>query len=601
MIPRPRDFTLGHFKYKSTESDSPPTDSDLTQVISQGLAGSAMPGWSDLLKPSEIRSLVVLIKSMSPVFEQPSKSLAVPKRVQVDTSSIARGEKLYSSSGCMQCHGANLRGGVQLSDLKGYPVISRDLTAPWTFRGGAAPESLWLRITTGMSPGPMPSYASKLDPQQRWDIVNFIVAQQRPSPWTPEGKLQGPGADPDLVTRGRYLVHAEMCGLCHTEVDPGGIYRDDHYLAGGMRVGAGQQGVFISRNLTPDPETGLGRASVQQIAAAIRDGRGLDGHQLNLWGMPWMYLHTFTETDATAMASYLKTLPATHNAIPNALHPGFIEGIVRKLESGQFPTAPPATLTYEAGAYSNMGGVDPAQYQSLLIWGQWLVFLGILVLLPFTPSRQLKKGTRLRRFFRFTLTASGMVVLIAVGVFIEGMPALSFIPPNEVAEGATGSIPKPDTSKLPSQQSALVSRGRYLYSVASCAYCHGNEGGGGFKLSGGVRLESKGNSRSPSVGTIYTANISSDSKYGLGDWNDQQIARAIRSGVSRDGRALYWQGMPWDHFSNWDEEDIRSIIAYLRLLPPVHEKVNAYRAPSTDDCLVYTFWIHKTDEEGCKG
>ena len=59
--------------------------------------------------------------------------------------------------------------------------------------------------------------------------------------------------------------------------------------------------------------------------------------------------------------------------------------------------------------------------------------------------------------------------------------------------------------------------------------------------------------------------------------------------------------MPWDHFSNWDEEDVRSLVAYLRLLPPVNEKVPPYRPPAPDDCKEYTFWTHKTKEPGCNG
>ncbi len=59
--------------------------------------------------------------------------------------------------------------------------------------------------------------------------------------------------------------------------------------------------------------------------------------------------------------------------------------------------------------------------------------------------------------------------------------------------------------------------------------------------------------------------------------------------------------MPWDHFSNWDEEDIRSIVAYLRMLPPVAEKVPANEPPSSNDCKAYTFWVHKTRKPGCSG
>ena len=99
----------------------------------------------------------------------------------------------------------------------------------------------------------------------------------------------------------------------------------------------------------------------------------------------------------------------------------------------------------------------------------------------------------------------------------------------------------------------------------------------------------------------FVPNISSDKEAGIGAWSDDEIARAVRSGVARDGRPLYWQGMPWDHFSNWDEEDIRSIVAYLRQLPPIAEKVPANAPSSADDCKVYTFWVHKTRETGCRG
>lgn len=92
---------------------------------------------------------------------------------------------------------------------------------------------------------------------------------------------------------------------------------------------------------------------------------------------------------------------------------------------------------------------------------------------------------------------------------------------------------------------------------------------------------------------------------GIGAWSDAEIARAIRSNAARDGRPLHRQGMPRDHFSNWDEEDIRSIVrsivAYLRLLPPVAGRVPSNAPPSGDDYKAYTFWVHKARETGCQG
>ncbi len=587
MIPRPRDFTEGLFKYKSTRADAPPSDDDLYAVIADGLSASAMPAWKDILKPEEIRALVGVVKSMSPVFARAERPLDVLPRVEPNADSVARGKKLYADAGCPACHGDDLRGGKVLEDAKGYPVVSRDLTAPWTFRGGAAPDRIWMRLTTGLAPAPMPSYAQSLDANARWDVVNYLLARRRIAPWAHGGTLQGPGEQADPIRRGRYLVHAEMCGLCHSEVDSGGVYRDDRYLAGGMRAGALPQGVFISRNLTSDPETGLGLASAAQIADAIRDGHGLDGRTLNLWGMPWMYLHRLGADDAEAVAAYLETLPPAHNAIPAPLHCGFVETIARKLIGGGLPAAPPPVLTYSEGSYANQPSPSPDRIQDCLVAAQWAAALVALVALIRLPA-----AWRGWLFAALGAVVAGLVA--AAGWFVAATPAIGFLPPDQVADGATHSIPTPDVSGLPPEQAAMARRGEYLFAVASCAYCHMNDGSGGFKINGGF-------GSAGGFGTIFTPNISSDRDAGLGAWSDDAIARAIRSGVARDGRPLYWQGMPWDHFSNWDEEDIRSIVAYLRLLPPVAEKVPANRPPSAGDCKVYTFWVHKTREPGCKG
>jgi cytochrome c oxidase cbb3-type subunit 2 len=585
MIPRPRDFTQGQFKYKSTPGGEPPSDDDLYAVIADGLSASAMPAWRDLLTPDEIRALVGVVRSMSPASDAPPPPVEIAPRVEPTADSVARGRKLYGEAGCSVCHGETLRVRAVLADAKDYPVAARDLTAPWTFRGGSAPDRIWLRLTTGLAPGPMPAYAQTLDASQRWDIVNYILANPRLPPWAPGGVLQGPGENADLAERGRYLVHAEMCGLCHTEIDSDGVYRDDRYLAGSMRVGALPQGVFVSRNLTSDAETGLGRASVAEIADAIRNGRGLDGRTLNFWGMPWMLLHRLSGDDAAAIATYLKTLPAAHNAIPRPLRAGFIETITQKLAAGALPIAPPPVLTYSAGSYANQPSPWPNRIQDWLVAGQWVAALVALAAIVRLPSSR-------RGWLAAIFAIVAACLFLAIGWFVYETPAIGVLPPDQVAAGATGSIPTPDVAGLPTEQAAMVRRGQYLFTVASCALCHTNDGSGGLKVDGGVGGD---------VGTIFTPNISSDPDAGLGQWSDAEIARAIRSGVARDGRPLYWQGMPWDQFSNWDEEDIRSIVAYLRLMPPVAEKVPANRPPAADDCKVYTFWVHKTREPGCRG
>jgi len=75
------------------------------------------------------------------------------------------------------------------------------------------------------------------------------------------------------------------------------------------------------------------------------------------------------------------------------------------------------------------------------------------------------------------------------------------------------------------------------------------------------------------MGTVWARNLTANRETGLGAWTDAEIARAIRSGIAKDGRALHWQAMIWDHASNWDEEDVRAMIAFLRVLPPMRRVI----------------------------
>src|SRR2546426_1048130 len=264
-------------------------------------AGLASPPGAE-----EIKAVSSYVRSLGPARNE-GVPVPVPPRVRPDPASLERGKTLYSES-CAACHGLDGRARNAYEEPSGRPIVARDLTAPWTFRRGADPEQLWLRLTTGLAPGAMPSFAEGLTPGPRWDVVNYVISLARTPPWETGGGLAGPGQDPDPVRRGEYLVHLHMCGPCHTQIDPTGIYRESGYfLAGGMRVGAWPHANFVSRNLTSDEATGLGMRSADEIARIIRNGRHPD-RVLDPWGMPWFVLHAMTDEDARAMGSYLKTL-----------------------------------------------------------------------------------------------------------------------------------------------------------------------------------------------------------------------------------------------------------------------------------------------------
>ena len=75
-------------------------------------------------------------------------------------------------------------------------------------------------------------------------------------------------------------------------------------------------------------------------------------------------------------------------------------------------------------------------------------------------------------------------------------------------------------------------------------------------------------------GVVCPPNLTPDRETGLGSWTDGEIIRAMREGVSKDGRPLF-PLMPYGDFRGMSDEDALSIVAYLRTLPAV-----SYRAPA---------------------
>jgi mono/diheme cytochrome c family protein len=591
LRPRPRDFTGGVFKIKSTPDSEPPTLEDVRRTIKLGMPGSSMPSWVDILGETEIDAVAEYVRDFG---SQPqwsaSTNMPLVSAQVLAAASAEQGRQLYGDLGCASCHGAQGRGdGPSAKDLKDVWKQAdrpRDLTAPWTFRGGSSADAVYARIAYGIGGTPMPSYADVAQPADIASVVAYVRSIARPAAWEPGGALDGPGQSPDPLRRGEYLVHAGMCGLCHTPVDPAGIYLSDtHYLAGGMKIEAGAHGVLFSRNLTPDAESGLGTWSVEQIATAIRTGRTPD-RRLNYWGMPWMVLGALSDEDARAIATYLKSLPAVHNQVPHPLHYGFVETVARKLTYG-WPALMPQRLAYYAG---NFGYEQPVRLPRdlpprVLIGMQYLTIAVGLILWVMTPRQPAALGGPHRGVAMiFGMLALG---LGAAMLIIYRYPAVDRLPAGVVVSAFTSSIPQAKTDGLPAQQAALVERGRYLYTIGSCAYCHGGDGSGGGKM----------NWRA--FGTTWTRNLTSQPT-GLGGWSDAAVLRAMISGISRDGRPLHWQAMIWDHVSNYSVEDQHALLAYLRSLPPVERTLPAPVAPGPNDCSGDTFWIGRTNfEAGC--
>lgn len=77
---------------------------------------------------------------------------------------------------------------------------------------------------------------------------------------------------------------------------------------------------------------------------------------------------------------------------------------------------------------------------------------------------------------------------------------------------------------------------------------------------------------------MVAPNITSDPETGIGNWSDDAIARAIREGIAKDGRALF-PIMPYQHFRHMSDEDLASVVVFIRGLPPVRGELPPSRIP----------------------
>jgi cytochrome c oxidase cbb3-type subunit 2 len=182
LQPRPRDFTSGKFKIRTTPSGALPTDEDLQHIIRVGMPYTSMPAWPNLTDV-EIANLVYYVKSFAPDFAKPDGQVAgtpVPKAPALSKESIERGKQSYAELGCAKCHGELGRtdgpSAPTLKDDFGYTILPADLTRPWTFRGGATREDIFRAMTTGLNGTPMPAFGEALTAEQRWDLTDFIYS-----------------------------------------------------------------------------------------------------------------------------------------------------------------------------------------------------------------------------------------------------------------------------------------------------------------------------------------------------------------------------------------------------------------------------------------
>jgi len=183
LDPKPRDYTMGIFKCRSTPTGTLPTDEDLYNTMSRGFVTAAMPPWAPL-PPQTRMDIVVYLKGFSPRFaaEAPGVPIAIPMETAITIESIRRGADLYKELECARCHGVKGHGdgpdAPALVNIKHQPLPPYDFTVTERFKCGVTNSDLYRTFMTGMDGSPMLSYADKLSPDQAWDLVHYTRTLQ---------------------------------------------------------------------------------------------------------------------------------------------------------------------------------------------------------------------------------------------------------------------------------------------------------------------------------------------------------------------------------------------------------------------------------------
>ena len=123
-------------------------------------------------------------------------------------------------------------------------------------------------------------------------------------------------SDSAVIAHGKHLVLVTAhCGDCHYQPEDSlkVVNGEEFQLAGGGFPFEFPGGVFYSKNISSDKETGIGNLKDEEIARSLRYGVKHDGTVL----IPAMEFQNLTDEDLTAIISYLRTLPAINHKVPD--------------------------------------------------------------------------------------------------------------------------------------------------------------------------------------------------------------------------------------------------------------------------------------------
>ncbi len=212
LLPRPRNYLQGVFKFTSTTYGSKPLREDLLRTVRRGIRGTSMPAFP-LFAPKDLEAVVDYVLALTHRGELESKladqaefdgqidEAALPATIaeilgrwdaargQVVypitamptfmRTNVDQGKQAFLTKGCAKCHGEDGRGMLATNtgeDVWGFPTKAADLTSGM-LHGGTEPLDIYRHVFAGINGTPMPSFkdALKAEPDTIWDLVSYVL------------------------------------------------------------------------------------------------------------------------------------------------------------------------------------------------------------------------------------------------------------------------------------------------------------------------------------------------------------------------------------------------------------------------------------------
>lgn len=191
---RPTNFRRGVYKLRSTAFEALPRDADIVRSIREGMPGTEMVPFGEILSPRSIEAVAAYIKTFSPKFTDPDwmlleeEMLDLPERRPFPRTAetVAAGRAVYEDQVCGSCHGDEGEGdgpdAEGMTDDWDVPITMLDWTRG-VYKTGPTDGDLYRAIAAGFNGTPMFGYAEDLSEEEIWQLVDFIVSLREEPGW----------------------------------------------------------------------------------------------------------------------------------------------------------------------------------------------------------------------------------------------------------------------------------------------------------------------------------------------------------------------------------------------------------------------------------